>query len=162
MNFPNILTLSRIVFAAILIYLLEQGSRTGNILAVIVFTIASITDFYDGYLAKKWGMISDFGKIMDPVADKILLLTTFGVLAHLGLVAWWMFIVIAIREIVITASRLLAFRKGQVLAAERSGKIKTVFQIIAVSAILLYLVAQQAEFCSYWFYNAQTACPLGE
>jgi len=155
MNLPNILTLSRIFFAVVLVYLLEQGSQTGNIWAAIVFTIASITDFYDGYLAKKWGLISDFGKIMDPVADKILLLSVFGVLAHIGKIAWWMFIVIAIREILVTASRLLAFRQGQVLAAERAGKIKTVSQIIAVSVILLYLVAQQSEYCSFWFYNAQ-------
>jgi len=155
MNLPNILTLSRIFFAVVLVYLLEQGSQAGNILAVIVFTIASITDFYDGYLAKKWGLISDFGKIMDPVADKILLLSVFGVLAHIGKIAWWMLIVIAIREIVVTASRLLAFRHGQVLAAERAGKIKTVSQIVAVSAILLYLVAQQSEYCSFWFYNVQ-------
>ena len=155
MNFPNILTLSRIVFAVVLVFLLQEGSQLGNILAVIIFTIASITDFYDGYLAKKWGLISDFGKIMDPVADKVLLLSTFGVLAHIDMIAWWMFAVIAIREIVVTGSRLLAFRHGQVLAAERAGKIKTVVQIIAVSVILLYLVAQQSEYCSFWFYNVQ-------
>jgi len=155
MNLPNILTLSRIGWAIVLVFLLEANSLTGNVLAVIVFTIASLTDFYDGYLAKKQGLVSDFGKIMDPVADKILLLTIFGVLAHIGMVAWWMFIVIAIREIGVTVSRLWAMRKGQVLAAERAGKVKTVVQIVAVSAILLYLVAQQSEYCSFWFYNVQ-------
>jgi len=155
MNLPNILTLSRIVMAVVLIFLLEQGSATGNILAVVVFTIASLTDFYDGHLAKTKGLISDFGKIMDPIADKFLLLSTIGVLAHIGMIAWWMFIVIAAREILVTASRLLAMRQGLVLAAEHAGKIKTVVQIIAVSAILLYLVAQQSEFCSYWFFNVQ-------
>ncbi len=155
MNLPNVLTLSRIILAVILIFLLEENSAMGNKVAVIVFTIASLTDFYDGYLAKKRGLVSNFGKIMDPVADKILLLSTIGVLAHIGMVAWWMFIVIAIREILVTVSRLWAMRQGQVLAAERAGKIKTVVQIVAVSAILLYLVAQQSEYCSFWFYNAQ-------
>ena len=155
MNLPNVLTFSRIVFAIVLIFLLEGRSSTGNILAVIVFTAASLTDFYDGHLAKKRGLVSDFGKIMDPVADKILLLSIFGVLAHIGMIAWWMFIVIAIREILVTASRLAMMRQGQVLAAERAGKIKTVAQITAVSVILLYLVAQQSEYCSYWFYNVQ-------
>jgi CDP-diacylglycerol--glycerol-3-phosphate 3-phosphatidyltransferase len=155
MNLPNVLTMSRIVFAFVLIFLLEEATPTGNILAAIVFAIASITDFYDGYLAKKRGMISDFGKIMDPIADKVLLLSTFGVLAHLGMIAWWMFIVIAIREVLVTVSRILAMRQGQVIAAERSGKIKTVIQIIAVSGFLLYLVAQQSEICSYWFYHVQ-------
>lgn len=155
MNLPNILTLSRIVLAIVLVFLLEEGSVSGNILGTIVFAIASLTDFYDGYLAKKRGLVSNFGKIMDPVADKILLLSCFGVLAHIGMIAWWMFIVIAIREILVTASRLWAMRQGQVLAAERAGKIKTVVQIVAVSVILLYLVAQQSEYCSFWFYNVQ-------
>jgi len=155
LNLPNVLTLSRIVLAVVIVFLLEQGSSMGNILAAIVFAIASLTDFYDGHLAKKRGLISDFGKIMDPVADKILLLSVFGVLAHIGMVAWWMFLVIAIREVLVTGSRFWACRQGQVLAAERAGKIKTVVQIIAVSSILLYLVAQQSDFCSFWFYNAQ-------
>ena len=155
MNLPNVLTLSRIVMAVVLVFLLESSSAMGNILAAIVFTIASLTDFYDGYLARTKGLVSGFGKIMDPIADKILLLSTFGVLAHIGMIAWWMFIVIAIREIAVTASRLWAIRQGQVLAAERAGKIKTVVQIVAVSVILLYLVAQQSEFCSNWFYHFQ-------
>jgi len=155
MNLPNMLTISRFFLAVVLIILLEKGTSVANIWAAIVFAVASLTDFYDGYLAKKKGLVSNFGKIMDPIADKVLLLSTFGVLAHIGMIAWWMFIVIAIREIIVTISRLFAMRKGQVLAAERSGKIKTVVQIVAVSAILLYLVAQQSEPCSFWFYNVQ-------
>jgi CDP-diacylglycerol---glycerol-3-phosphate 3-phosphatidyltransferase len=155
MNLPNILTLSRIVLAVVLIFLLEERSSTGNMAAVFVFVIASLTDLCDGHLAKKNGLVSDFGKIMDPIADKILLLSIFGVLAHIGMIAWWMFIVIAIREVLVTGSRLGAMRQGQVLAAERAGKIKTVIQIMAVLTILLYLVAQQSGFCSSWFYSVQ-------
>jgi len=153
MNVPNFLTISRIILAIVLVFLLKENSLAGDLLAVIVFTIASLTDFYDGHLAKTKGLISDFGKIMDPIADKILLLSAFGVLAHIGMVAWWMFIVIAIREIWVTISRLLAMRRGQVLAAERAGKIKTVVQIVAVAAILLYLLAQQTG--AFWFYDVQ-------
>jgi len=156
MNLPNILTLSRIVLAMVLVFLLEQRSAIGNILGVVVFTVASLTDFYDGHLAKRQGLVSDFGKIMDPIADKILLLSVFGVLAHIGMIDGWMFIVIAVREILVTASRLCVMcRKGQVLAAERAGKIKTVTQMIAVSVILLYLVAGQSDFCSFWFFHVQ-------
>jgi CDP-diacylglycerol--glycerol-3-phosphate 3-phosphatidyltransferase len=155
MNLPNVLTLSRIVLAVVMVFLLEECSATGNILAALVFTVASLTDFCDGYLARTRGLVSNFGKIMDPVADKVLLLSTLGVLAHIGVIAWWIFMVIAVREIGVTASRLLAMRQGQVLAAERTGKIKTVLQIIAVAAVLLYLVAQQSEFCSSWFYRVQ-------
>jgi CDP-diacylglycerol---glycerol-3-phosphate 3-phosphatidyltransferase len=152
-NLPNVLTILRIVLAIVLIFLLEEGSSTGNIWAFIVFAAASLTDFYDGHLAKTRGLVSNFGKIMDPIADKVLILSAFGVLAHIGMIAWWMFILIALREILVTASRLCAIRQGQVLAAERAGKIKTVVQIIAVSAILLYLVAQQSEYS--WFYKIQ-------
>jgi len=157
MNLPNVLTISRIVLAIVLVFLLEEGSLTGNILAVIVFTTASLTDFCDGHFARTKGSVSNFGKIMDPVADKILLLSAFGVLAHIGRIAWWMFIVIAVREILVTASRLMIMRQGQVLAAESAGKIKTVVQIIAVSAILIYLVVQQScqaahsEYWIFWF-----------
>jgi CDP-diacylglycerol--glycerol-3-phosphate 3-phosphatidyltransferase len=153
MNIPNILTLSRIVLAVVLIFLLEENSTTGTIWAAIVFVVASLTDFCDGHMAKTRGLVSDFGKIMDPVADKVLLLSAFGVLAHIGMIAWWIFIVIAIREILVTISRFLAMHQGHVLAAERAGKIKTVIQIIAVLAILFYLVAQQTE--SHWFYHVQ-------
>ena len=156
MNLPNILTLSRIVLAVVLVFLLEQSSALGNFLAVGVFIIASLTDFYDGHLAKKQGLVSDFGKIMDPIADKILMLSAFGVLAHLGLIDWWMFLVIAAREILVTVSRLWAMgQRSQVLAAERAGKIKTVVQMTAVLSVLLYLAAQQSDCCSLWFYNAQ-------
>lgn len=155
MNLPNVLTLSRIAFAVVLIFLLEENTATGNVCAVIVFALASLTDFCDGYLAKTRGLVSNFGKIMDPIADKVLLLSAFGVLAHIGMIAWWMFIVIAIREILVTSSRLWSMRQGQVLAAERAGKIKTAIQMVAVLAILLYLVAEQCEYCSFWFYNAQ-------
>jgi CDP-diacylglycerol--glycerol-3-phosphate 3-phosphatidyltransferase len=153
MNLPNVLTLSRIVLAVVLIFLLEENSSTGNIGALIIFAIASLTDFYDGYLAKAWGLVSNFGKIMDPIADKVLILSVFGVLAHMGVMAWWMFIVIAIREVLVTASRLLAIRQGQVLAAEYAGKIKTVIQIITVFAILFYLVVRQSPYSSYLTLN---------
>lgn len=152
MNLPNVLTLSRIVFAAILVILLEENTLMGNIGAVVVFTIASITDYYDGYFAKTKGLISNFGKIMDPIADKILILSVFAVFAHLNIIPWWMVIVIAIREIAVTISRLLAMQKGLVLAAEKAGKIKTVAQIMAISFILLYLVASQG---AAWFGQVQ-------
>jgi CDP-diacylglycerol--glycerol-3-phosphate 3-phosphatidyltransferase len=150
MNLPNALTLSRILLAFAAVFLLNERSSLGNILALIVFGVASLTDFYDGHFAKSRAMVSDFGKIMDPVADKILLLSVLGVLAHLKVVAWWMFVVIAAREVLVTYFRIRALGQGEVLAAERAGKIKTVAQIIAVSVILLYLAAQ-----SYGFLQAQ-------
>ncbi|MBI3602524.1 MAG: CDP-diacylglycerol--glycerol-3-phosphate 3-phosphatidyltransferase [Candidatus Omnitrophica bacterium] len=157
MNWPNVLTVSRIGFAFILVYLLLQNCLTANIWAVIFFTAASLTDFYDGYLAKRQGLMSDFGKIMDPIADKVLMLSMFFVLTYIGMIALWMVVFIAAREILVTADRLRCVRQGQILAAERAGKIKTIFQMITVSVILLYLILEQAAFGYSWFYQVQKA-----
>ncbi|MBI4309658.1 MAG: CDP-diacylglycerol--glycerol-3-phosphate 3-phosphatidyltransferase [Candidatus Omnitrophica bacterium] len=157
MSLPNILTLSRIVFAFFIVLLLLANTLAGHMAAAILFTIAAWTDFYDGYLAKRQGLISDFGKIMDPIADKVLMLAVFGVLAHLGMVLWWMVMVIAAREAAVTVSRLKAMARGRVLAAESAGKIKTVCQMLAIAAVLLFLIAEQSMFTAHWFYRAETA-----
>lgn len=155
MSLPNILTLSRIFFAVIIVWLLLLNSLAGNVGAAVFFVIASITDFYDGYLAKKHGLTSDFGKLMDPIADKVLMLSIFVVLANIGMVAWWMVVLIALREIVVTVDRLIMMRQGIVLAAEQLGKIKTVFQILTVAVILIYLILDQATFAHQWIYKIQ-------
>ena len=155
MTLSNILTLSRIVLAGLIVWLLCRHSLPAYVLAAVLFTAASLTDFYDGYLAKKQGLTSDFGKIMDPIADKILILSVFGVLAHMGMVDTWMVIVIALREIAVTASRLGAMVKGRVLAAEQAGKIKTVCQIVTISVILLFLIAGKSPCAAGWFFQVQ-------
>lgn len=155
MNLPNLLTLSRIFIAVVIVWLLLLNSLAGNIGAAVFFIIASITDFYDGYLAKKYGLTSDFGKLMDPIADKVLMLSIFTVLAVVGMVAWWMVLIIALREVWVTIDRLLMMRRGIVLAAEQLGKIKTVLQIVTVSVILLYLILDQATFAHQWIYKIQ-------
>ena len=155
MTLPNILTLSRIVFAGLIVWLLCQYSLFAYVAAAVVFTAASLTDFYDGYLAKKHGLTSNFGKIMDPIADKILILSIFGVLAHMGMVDIWMVVLITLREIAVTASRLGAMVKGRVLAAEQAGKVKTVCQIITISVVLLFLIAEESPCTAGWFFQAQ-------
>lgn len=155
MNWPNILTISRFVFAALILFLLLCNNLTSIIAATVFFLIASITDFYDGYLAKKHGLISDFGKIMDPIADKVLMIIVFGALAYLGMMDWWMIIAITVREVVVTVSRLRGMARGQVLAAEQAGKIKTVFQMVSIGVTLLFLICEQSAFARGWFYHAE-------
>ena len=155
MNVPNLLTLSRFVFAAMIIVLLLNNTFAGNVAATVLFVIASITDYYDGYLAKKLNLISSFGQIMDPIADKFLMICIFAVLSFLGMIDSWMVMVIALREIVVTMSRLRALQKGHVLAAEKAGKIKTVFQIVTIIAILLFLIFERGEFSRDWFYKIE-------
>ncbi len=155
MTLPNILTISRLVFAALIVWLLCQYSLVAYVAAAVLFAGAALTDFYDGHLAKKSGLTSNFGKIMDPIADKVLMLSVFSVLAYTGMVETWMVVLIAVREIGVTASRLRAMSRGQVLAAEKAGKIKTVFQIISISIVLLFLIAEESPWTAAWFFQIQ-------
>lgn len=143
MTLANALTMSRIVFAFIIGWLLYQNILVGHMLAALCFLLAALSDLYDGYFARKTQTVTDFGKIMDPIADKVLMLTLFFVLSAIGMVHIVMVVIIAIREIAVTVHRLWVMSKGHVLAAEKAGKIKTVLQMVSVSFILLYLIAEQ-------------------
>ena len=144
MNLPNKLTISRIILSFIFIFFLTvfQGIFS-KIIALIIFIFASITDFYDGLIARRRNLITDFGKLMDPIADKILVLGAFLAFVQMQLVEAWMVVLILSREIIITSLRLFAMRKGKVLAAERGGKHKTVSQITAIFLILSYLIFKE-------------------
>jgi len=145
LSVPNVLTVLRLFLTAIFIYFLYQNTLASILLATLVFTLASLTDYFDGYLARKYNAITDFGKVMDPIADKFLILSAFYLFADMQIFPFWMFVIIAIREIGITVLRLMAVKSGTVLAAEKSGKLKTVLQITAISIILLYLIFNQMD-----------------
>ena len=141
MNLPNLLTLSRIpiIFAVVaLLYLPVAGASTA---AFVLFVIGAITDWADGYYARKQGIVSNFGKLMDALTDKIFMVGLFIAMVVLGELPgfWSLFLLLLVlsREFLITGLRLVAASSGIILAAEKSGKNKTVFQI--VSAILLLL-----------------------
>jgi len=151
MNLPNQLTIVRIFLTFIFIFLLPQGSLGAKVLAVIVFTIASLTDFLDGYIARKYNLISRFGKIMDPIADKFLILSAFFIFMQMGFIAIWMFAVICAREVGVTVLRLMAMRKGVALAAEKAGKIKTVLQIVVIYLIMLLNIGIKISVESRWY-----------
>ena len=139
-HLPNILTLIRIPLSGLFLYLLIQPGLDSKIQALCVFIVAAITDYFDGYLARKYHLYSNFGKLMDPITDKVLTLAAFGIFAWMQLFPWWMFWVVAGREIGITMFRLWAKAKGVVLAAETAGKWKTTLQMIVIIAILVYLI----------------------
>ena len=138
------MTLSRIVLAGFFSYFLLQNGICAKITALVIFLLAAFTDYLDGYFAKRLGLVNDFGKFMDPVADKVLILTAFFMFTQIGFMAGWMFAIIAFREIFITVLRLRVMLKGKVLAAEAAGKIKTVAQMAAVCAILSFMIAGEA------------------
>ncbi len=134
MNIPNQLTMARIVLIPIFIIVYLLGY---NVWATVIFIVAAATDALDGYLARKWKLVSNFGKIMDPLADKLLVMAALVCMVELGVVAGWMVIVILGREFLISGFRAVAAAQGIVIAAGMTGKIKTVLQMVAIPLLLL-------------------------
>ena len=138
MNIANKLTLSRMImvpFFLVAVYF-EKDSQVLPISAII-FAVASFTDFLDGYLARKYNLITDFGKFMDPLADKVLVVAALAVLVEMNLIPAWMIVLIITREYAVSILRAISANTGQVIAASQGGKAKTVSQIIAVLMLLL-------------------------
>jgi CDP-diacylglycerol---glycerol-3-phosphate 3-phosphatidyltransferase len=143
MNLPNKLTVARIILTFVFMFFLFCHGIWAKVAALLIFTAASLTDFYDGKIARKENQITNFGKLMDPIADKILILAAFMAFVEMQLVAAWMALLIMSREIIITGLRLFAMTKGKVLAAETAGKHKTVSQMVAIFSILLFLIFRE-------------------
>lgn len=142
-NLPNILTIFRIGITGLLLYLLFVDSVIVRTVAAGLFLVAVVTDFLDGYLARKYNLVSDFGKIADPIADKILFLGLFAVYASLGIFSPWWLIPLFAREIFVTIARLLLLAKGKVIAAESAGKIKVGFQVASLCLAWIVLMMRQ-------------------
>ena len=144
MNLPNQLTVARLILSFAFVALLSIEGVTGlKTAALTVFIIAAVTDFLDGYLARKNNLITNFGKLMDPLADKVLMCAGFVLLTRLELIPAWIVVAILTREFLVTGLRLLASTEGVVLAAENLGKYKTIIQIVTVIYFLLYLAATE-------------------
>ena len=137
-NIPNALTIGRILVIPIFILLLTLWNNAiSHTLAAIIFALASITDYLDGYLARIWKVVTNFGKFADPMADKILVMTAFIMLVELGFAPAWVVAIIICRELAVTGLRLLLVENGgTVLAAAMPGKIKTFSQMFAVIFLL--------------------------
>ncbi|MEG1584821.1 MAG: CDP-diacylglycerol--glycerol-3-phosphate 3-phosphatidyltransferase [Anaerovorax sp.] len=139
MNLPNKLTVGRMIAVPFFVVLYMMGY---NLSAFVLFIAASFTDMLDGKIARKHNLVTNFGKIMDPLADKILVYSAFCCMVENGLVPGWMLIVILAREFVVSGMRTVAASEGLVIAAGTSGKIKTVLQMIAVPLLLLVGVVE--------------------
>lgn len=137
MNLPNALTLLRILLVPVLVVALLVETPDGDLLAAIVFATASVTDAVDGYLARSRNTITDFGKLMDPLADKLLVIGALVSLVSLDRLAAWVAMVIIAREMVVTATRMYATGQGVVIASSWWGKVKTIVQVAA----LFFLIA---------------------
>jgi CDP-diacylglycerol---glycerol-3-phosphate 3-phosphatidyltransferase len=137
MNLPNKLTLSRLMITGAFLVVLFSKCAYHETIALVLFSIASLTDYFDGEIARKRNLITNFGILMDPLADKILICSAFIAFVERGWMPAWMVVIIVARELAITGLRLLAASKNVVLAAEKYGKHKTISQIVAIIAILV-------------------------
>lgn len=135
---PNILSLLRIAIAPLLILILISPTRGVSILAGLIFILASLTDWLDGYLARRRGIATDLGRFLDPLADKLLVVISLIMLIPLGRAPAWMVALIVGREIAVTGLRGIAFTEGIVITASSLGKYKTAFQIVAVAGLLIH------------------------
>ena len=148
MNLPNKLTIFRIVLIPVFIFfLLSTYIPHNSLIALLVFSIASFTDFLDGYLARKNNQVTDFGKLMDPLADKVLVTSALVCFVELGLSYSVAVLIIIARDLLVTSMRLVAAGGGKVLAAGISGKIKTAGQMIAIIATMLLC---EVEYLGLW------------
>ncbi|MBU1125311.1 MAG: CDP-diacylglycerol--glycerol-3-phosphate 3-phosphatidyltransferase, partial [Candidatus Omnitrophica bacterium] len=144
MNIANRLTMLRIVFTFIFMFFLFRQGFWFKVLSLVIFISAAISDYLDGFIAQKNNMVTDFGRLMDPIADKILVLAAFAAFVQMQLIEAWMFMIIVSREILITSLRLFALNKGKVLSAARAGKQKTVSQMFVIFSILVFIVLKEA------------------
>jgi len=136
-NLPNKLTLSRFALTIGFLAVMFSGMPYHETIALALFVAAGISDFLDGSIARRRNLITNFGILMDPLADKIMVCSAFIAFVELGWFAAWMAVIVVARELAITGLRLLAASKNVVLAAERYGKHKTISQIVAVIAIFV-------------------------
>ena len=145
MNLPNKLTASRFLLTVAFLIVIFSGMPYHETIALVLFCAAGISDFLDGTIARRRNLITYFGILMDPLADKIMVCSAFIAFVGLGWLPAWMVVIVVARELAITGLRLLAASKNVVLAAERYGKHKTISQIVAIIAIFVWIIVQRDQ-----------------
>ena len=145
MNLPNVLTIFRVILTPFFIYLLFSSSMYSNLYALIIFILASVTDAFDGYYARKYNIETEFGNFLDPLADKILVSSAFISFYLLDLIELWMVVVILSRDFFITFLRIVMKKNGQSLKTSRIAKSKTAVQLILIIFILIFLALEKME-----------------
>jgi len=153
MNLPNILSTFRILISLFAPVLLIYGGFWMRVFVGLVCIFAVVTDWFDGWYARKYNLVTKLGKILDPIADKTYVIITFSVLAYLDMFSIWWVVPIFIREIVITIYRFIFLARGVVVAAARSGKLKTVFQMGTIGLIYILFMCQR-YYPEFYFLNA--------
>jgi len=139
MNLPNKLTIFRIILVPVFVICCYSHNLYFNGCAAVIFVVASLTDTLDGYIARKYNLVTDFGKFLDPLADKILVTAAIVMLVDFGRMPAWICITILAREFVVTGLRIVAIQSGRVIAASKWGKLKTIIQMVGLTIMLLRL-----------------------
>jgi CDP-diacylglycerol--glycerol-3-phosphate 3-phosphatidyltransferase len=135
-NLPNALTIGRIMAIPIIVLLLFYPGRVVSFVSAIIFLFAAITDGLDGYIARRQNIVTTLGKFLDPLADKLLVITSLIMLIHLGRVPAWIVAIIAGREMAVTGLRAIAINEGMIISASQLGKYKTLLQVIATTTLI--------------------------
>ena len=138
---PNLISILRILLVPVLVLLLLRPSKTGAVFAALTFFLACWSDFFDGYLARRYGIVSKLGKLLDPLADKLIVMAALVMLAAMPRtprIPAWVVVLVVGRELAVTGLRAMAVSEGIVLAAEELGKYKTIFQMLALHGLLLH------------------------
>jgi len=148
LNLPNLLTLTRVAAVPVVVILLLSDSRTSSMWAAAIFGLAAVTDFIDGWLARKWGVVTVLGKFLDPLADKLIVMAALIMLIPLDRVPAWAVFVILAREMIVTGLRSIASSEGIIIDASDLGKYKTIYQMIAIPGLMLH-------YDYYWFFGLE-------
>ncbi len=164
MNWANRLTLSRLVLTVLFVAALNSSWHYGRTLALVIFLLAGVTDFIDGEIARRYAIVTDFGKLMDPLVDKIMVAAAFISLVPLKAVPAWAATTVVARDFLITGLRMMAGARGRVLPAERLGKQKTSWQVVTVIFFLALLSLSELHYADqgsiWWLRGWNNAGPV--
>jgi CDP-diacylglycerol--glycerol-3-phosphate 3-phosphatidyltransferase len=139
-NLPNMLTLGRILIIPLFVKFTYDADPMASLYAASLFTVAAVTDVIDGYLARKWNIVTVVGKFMDPLADKLIVMAALVMMVRLGRIAAWVVIVLLSREFIVSGLRTIAASEGMVIAAGQEGKWKTSLQLIGIISLCIHFV----------------------
>lgn len=149
-NLPNMLTVARMLIIPLFVWFTYDADPWYSLMAAFVFVVASVTDIVDGYLARKWNLVTVVGKFMDPLADKLIVLAAMVMMVRLGRIPAWIAIVLLSREFIVTGLRQIAASEGLVIAAGQEGKWKTSLQLVGIIALCVhYTHTLNAGFATY-------------
>ncbi len=138
LNLPNAITAGRMAMIPVILWFTYYESRRASFIAALLFAFTGATDFLDGWVARRRGLVTVIGKFLDPLADKLVVMAALVMLVHLGRVAAWVVIVVMAREFIVSGLRTIAMSEGIVIAAGQEGKTKTIFQLIGITFLLLH------------------------